>query len=289
VRERLPALLRTHPLLGTLSVHIARTEGGDAGYVGGLTSTVDASLGTRALRGATCEEVLDALSFIAALGLERVASSGNPSRVDTGSGSPPSTALADAASAVEVDELSAAGGRSAASQSLRLGAVGFALLQGKLTPGQSVALGVALRFSWSTPDWQPLILLGAYSSLPEQHRLAAGGSVRFEHWSTHGVACPFRFPRGGTWGIRPCLDLDVGRSSGQAFDVANADRHSAPWLSGGAQLRGELVLWDRLELVASAGAVAPFWHAHFFLFPDVESFTTPALGFRAGSYASLLF
>jgi hypothetical protein len=243
------------------------------------------------VRGATCEEVLDALSFMAALGLERAASSANVRTADTahGSGSSSPTALDAGASAVEVDELSAAGGPAGSPQSVRLGAVGFALLQGKLTPGQPVAFGVAFRLAWSTPGWQPLLLLGAYSSLPEQRRLAGGGSVRFEHWSTHTIACPFRFPRSGAWGLRPCLDLDAGRSNGQAFDVAGAEKHSAPWFSGGAQLRGELLLWERVELVASAGAVAPFWHAHFFLFPDTESFTTPALGFRAGSYASLLF
>jgi hypothetical protein len=103
------------------------------------------------------------------------------------------------------------------------------------------------------------------------------------------VTCAWRLPQAGAWGLRPCLDLDVGHSSGEGFGVAGAQKHSAPWLSGGAHLRAELVLWDRVELVAWAGAVAPFWHAHFFLFPDVQSFTTPALGFRAGSSASLLF
>jgi hypothetical protein len=146
---------------------------------------------------------------------------------------------------VEADGLRAAGDRRVAPRSVQVGVVGFALLQGRLTPGQSVALGAAFRFAWSSPGWQPLLMLGACSSLPEQHRLEGGGSVRFEHWSTHAVACPFRFPQTSAWGLRPCLDLDVGRSSGEAFDVAGAAKHSAPWLSGGVQLRAELELWDR--------------------------------------------
>jgi hypothetical protein len=278
-------------LLGTLSVHIAKIgDGTDHAYVGELTNTAGAALGSREVRGATCEEVLDALSFIAALGLERAASSGSGA---VSPGAAPSLAtsaeLDTVPGVVEIDELGAAGDGSFPPPSVRLGAVGFALLQGKLTPGQPIAFGVAFRFAWSTPGWQPLLLLGAYASLPEQHRLEGGGSVRFEHWSTHTVACTFRFPKSGAWGLRPCLDLDVGRSSGEAFEVVGAQKHSAPWLSGGAQVRGELVLWDRVELVASAGAVAPFWYAHFFLVPDLQSFTTPALGFRAGSFASLLF
>lgn len=172
---------------------------------------------------------------------------------------------------------------------MRLGAVGFALLQAGLTPGRFIALGLGFQFEWFTSGWQPLLMLGAYSNLPEEHRLATGGSVRFEHWSTHTLACPFRFPERGSWGVRPCLDLDVGRSSGEGFGIGDAQKHAAPWLSGGAQLRAEVVLWDRLELIASAGAVAPLWHAHFFLFPDVQSFDTPWLGFRTSGGVSLLF
>jgi hypothetical protein len=294
LRERLPPLLRTHPLLGTLSVHVARKDGtAPDGYVGELASSADAALGgSRAVRGATCDEVLDALGFIAALGLERAASSGAsgaspemPPRLGASGAAP----LEEERAAGGVDERGTAVAPTGTWQRVRLGAVGFALLQDRLTPAGSVAFGMAFRFAWSTPGWQPWVMLGAYSSVPEQHRLEGGGRVRFEHWSTHAVACPLRFPRNGVWGLRPCLDLDLGRSSGEAFDVAGAEKHASPWLSGGAQLRAELVLWDRVELIASAGAVAPFWYAHYYLLPDVQSFTTPALGFRAGSYASVLF
>lgn len=287
VRERLPPLLRTHPLLETLSVRIEKL--GDA-YVGELASTAEATLNSaRSLRGASCEEVLDALSFVGALGLERSASGTGDER-SRGAALPPSVTqeITGPLSPVEVDE-----GRVPAqlggARNVQLGAAGFALLQGGLTPAQSVAFGVALRFAWSTPGWQPWVMLGAYSSLPEEHRLAGGGSVRFEHWSTHAVGCPWRFPEAGRLGVRPCLELDVGRSTGEGLGVPRAAKHAAPWLSGGAQLRAELALGDRLELGASFGAVAPLWHAHFFFLPDSRSFETPDFGFRAGSYASLLF
>jgi hypothetical protein len=71
--------------------------------------------------------------------------------------------------------------------------------------------------------------------------------------------------------------------------VAGADRHSAPWLSAGTQLRAEVVLWRRLQLGVSLAAVVPFWHAHFFFLPDLPSFETATVGFRAGSVASVLF
>lgn len=190
--------------------------------------------------------------------------------------------------AVEVDELGAPA-EHGAPQGVQLGAVGFALLQGGLTPAQPLALGVGLRFAWSTPGWQPWVLLGAYASLPEEHRLAGGGSVRFEHWSTHAVGCAWRFPAAGPLGLRPCLELDVGRSIGEGLGVPSAAKHAAPWLSGGAQLRAELTLGHRLELSASVGAIVPLWHAQFLFLPDQMSFETPTSGFRVGSYANLLF
>jgi hypothetical protein len=50
----------------------------------------------------------------------------------------------------------------------------------------------------------------------------------------------------------------------------------------------ELAVWKSVELGASIAAIAPFWHARFVILPDT-SFETPALGLRAGTYASLLF
>lgn len=285
VEARLPPLLRTHPLLEVLSVHVKKVAapGGDT-FVGELGSPDDTALGrSRSVRGSSCTEVLDALSFIGALSLERAASSGAPAR----------QAGAGAAAAAEpatpgVDELgpSAAG---SGSENPRLGAVGLALFQGGLTPARSASFGAAVHLDWSAPGWQPWLLLGVYASLPDQQQLQGGGSVRYEHWSTHAVACPWRYPQQAAWGLRPCLELDVGRSSGEGVGLAAAQKHAAPWLSSGVQLRAELTLWERLELSAWASAVVPIWHAHFYLLPDEQSFETPALGFRAGSAAGLLF
>lgn len=291
VQARLPPLLRTHPLLETLSVHVESVNAAGAEwYEGELASTGGLALSrSRRVRGATCEEVLDALSFMGALGLERVAA-------DESNGAHPGTrpeseALGgplEEATSIGADEIGALHTGLEAEQRLRLGAVGFALLQDGLTPGSSMELGIAMRLAWSSPSWQPLFLLGAYSKVPEHVSMAGGGTVRFEHWSSHAVACPWRFPRSGAVRLRPCVELDVGRSSGEGLGVAGATRRSAPWLSSGAQLRAELS-WKRLELGASLAGVVPFWRAHFLFAPDQMSFETPTFGFRAGSYASVIF
>jgi hypothetical protein len=239
------------------------------------------------VHGATCEDVTDALSFIGALALERVASRKSSSSTPNPQ-LPPGGAMEESKS-VGVDQPRAAESDVDTRQRVRFGAVGFALLQDGLTPGRSLDFGVALRFAWSSASWQPLFLVGGYSTLPQQVTMPGGGKVRFEHWSSHAVGCPFRFPRGSAFGIRPCLELDVGRSSGEGLGIAGAAKRWAPWLSGGAQLRAELGVWDRVELGVSLAGVVPFWRAHFLFTPDVMSFEAPAFGFRAGSYASVLF
>jgi hypothetical protein len=73
LKARLPPLLRTHPLLETLSVHVTEIDAKRGGaYLGKLTTDGEPLAdGARTVRGETCAEVLDALSFIGALGLER--------------------------------------------------------------------------------------------------------------------------------------------------------------------------------------------------------------------------
>ena len=285
LRERLPPLLRTHALIETLAVHIGGSRG--QGYSGELASRRAATLSSaRTLRGSSCAEVSDALSFVAALGLERVAAEQTSAdAAPPGSGPPPSASATqdtaiDAAPSAPTDD---------AGRHWRIGAAGLLLLQPGLTPGHALGVGGAVRVDGSFPGWQPSFLLGVYSTGTAESRLAAGGRVRFEHWSSHAVACPWRFPSTSPFGVRPCLEFDAGRSRGDGVGVADAARHSAPWLSAGAQLRAEVVLWRQLELSASLAAVVPFWHAHFFFLPDLLSFETPTVGFRAGSVASVLF
>jgi hypothetical protein len=285
VRQRLPPLLQTHPLLATLSVHVAKVAAhGSDTYEGEVTSTSGAlDGGARSVRGGTCAEVLDALSFIGALGLERAASQGEPAPSPISEASVPGTdspGLDAAPPGPEPPDLES---------HLRTGALAFTSLQSGLTPARALALGVAVQATWMARSWQPLLSLGASSSLPEQRRLEGGGRARFEHWSAHALACPWRLPASGVWGLRPCLELDVGRIRGEGEDLTRATRRSAPWLSGAAQLRGELVLWERLELGASLAAVVPFWRAHFLVLPDERAFDTPAFGLRATSYAGLIF
>jgi hypothetical protein len=284
LQERLPPLLRTHALIEALAVHISGNSG--EGYSGELSSRGAVTLSSpRNLQGQSCEEVSDALSFVAALGLERVAGEQTSAGAAPPGSAPPLSASAtqdtafDAAPTAPTDD---------AERPWRIGVAGLLLFQPGLTPGHALGLGGALRVNGWLPGWQPSFLLGVYSTGTTESPLAGGGRVRFEHWSSHAVACPWRFPSTGLFGVRPCLELDAGRLRGNGVDVAGAARRSAPWLSAGAQLRAEIV-WRQLQLDVSLAAVVPLWHAHFFFLPDVPSFETATVGVRAGSVASVLF
>jgi hypothetical protein len=285
LQARLPPLLRTHAMIETLAVHISGNSG--EGYSGELSSRRAVTLSSpRNLQGSSCAEVSDALSFVAALGLERVAAEQTSADAARPGLAPPLSARATQDTAIDAAPTAPSDD---AERPWRFGVAGLLLLQPGLTPGHALGLGGALRVDGSFPGWQPAFLLGVYSTGTAESRLAGGGRVRFGHWSSHAVACPWRFPSTGLFGVRPCLEFDAGLSRGDGVDVAGAARHSAPWLSAGTQLRAEIVLWRQLQLGVSLAAVVPFWHAHFFFRPRQPSFETATVGFRAGSVASVLF
>jgi hypothetical protein len=168
-----------------------------------------------------------------------------------------------------------------------VGAQAFALLQNGFVPGSALELGAALELAARSPLWQPLLSLGVYAGAASDTR-AGGATGRLRHWSTEAVGCPWRWALSETLGVRPCLDFDVGRSSGEGTGVVRARSHAVPWVSSGGQVRLELNL-GRLAFGASAGAVVPLWRAHFYFSPNIAAFEPPAVGLRLGSYAGVFF
>lgn len=134
LRARLPSPLRTHPLLEQLSVRVTRDPGVSGASYEGILAGADESLGSglRQLRGASCEEVLDALSFVAALALQRGATAES---YPTGAGSPPAPVPARADPASVVPD----------SAGTRLGAQAFVLLQDGLAGVSALAAGAGLQ------------------------------------------------------------------------------------------------------------------------------------------------
>ncbi|HKO90802.1 MAG TPA: hypothetical protein VJU61_06615, partial [Polyangiaceae bacterium] len=119
--------------------------------------------------------------------------------------------------------------------------------------------------------------------------LSADGSTtaRFDHWAVYALGCPWRFSAAFV-AVRPCLDFDAGRSSGEGQGGASDVKSTSPWLSAGSQLRAEVELWERLQLGISAGGFVPLWHSSY-SFPELATFEVPVFGFRAGGFGSVLF
>jgi hypothetical protein len=279
LRARLPALLQTHPLLEQLEV---RVSGGgrepSAAYTGALAGAEEAlGSGQREVRGASCGEVLDALAFIAALALQRAAAErAPPSHVAAAPPPQPAPFMADGGAPAARDRSSLAGAQA------------FALLRRGISGEAALAWGAGVQLGWDTPGWQPWLLLGAYAG-SDGARLPSGARASVRHWSSHVVACPWRWPRQGALAVRPCADLELGVVSATGRGVTQPESQRAPWLSAGAQLRAELVLWRRVELGAWLGGELPLWHSRFYFRPDVTVFETAAFGLRGGSFVGLLF
>ncbi|HVZ31479.1 MAG TPA: hypothetical protein VG963_03590, partial [Polyangiaceae bacterium] len=271
------------------SVHVARgplPTSGEARYTGQLSSSAGAlPEASRQVHGTSCEDVLEALTFIAALSLERLsAEQGTPTPL------PPPAPMAKPSTAAlsELDPGPTGTANSAPQPRSRFGAVALASVQNAFAPAPALDLG--LGASWEPANFPFWMLASFYSGSSKQQGVSGGpAGARYTHWIGHVVGCPWSFESGTVLRLRPCLDADLGRLRGEGIGVARPERHSAPWGSAGAELRGELVLWDRLQLGASGGLLAPFWRSRFYFLPEVTAFQVPAIGFRSEASLSLLF
>lgn len=173
---------------------------------------------------------------------------------------------------------------------IRVGAVGILLMQSAIAPGWSLDSGFGLSMDYPISGLRPWFLLGVYFGTGKDVLSPDGSaSARFDHWAVYALGCPWRFDGAGAIALRPCLDFDVGRSSGEGLGVSSDVQSSAPWLSAGVQLRAEVELWERLQLGVSAGGFVPLLHSSFTFAPEATTFEVPLVGFRAGGFGSVLF
>jgi hypothetical protein len=173
---------------------------------------------------------------------------------------------------------------------VRIGAVALLLMQSAIAPGWSIDSGFGLSLDFPMPGLQPWFLLGVYFGTGKETLFADGSATaRFDHWAVYALGCPWRLAAAGSLALRPCLDFDVGRSSGEGLGVDSEVKSSSPWLSAGVQLRAELELWERLQIGVSAGGFVPLLHSTFSFSPEDTTFEVPPVGFRAGGFASVLF
>jgi hypothetical protein len=278
---RLSEPLRAHPALERLTIEISRERAGDtrdARYTGQLGSVDDAAGAGRSVSGASCAEVVQALTLIAALELQRaVAPEGGRASA------PPE----DAPSPADDVPSSADDGRG--QEALRVGAVAFALLQSGRAPRWTADMGAGVSLRWRTESLQPWLLLGAYWGRDEMPVGPRNGLARFERWSSYLVGCPVRFPPQTPLGVRPCASLEVGRISGQGLRVNDAAESAALLASAGIDVRLEWSILERLELGALFGGVVALSRPRFYFSPEITALEVAPGGLRTGVSASLSF
>jgi hypothetical protein len=271
---RLPEPLRAHPALERLTIEISRERARDAGgarYTGQLGSVDDAAGEARRVSGASCAEVVQALTLIAALELQRA----DAPEVERASAPPE-----DVPSSVDPER---------GQEALRVGAVAFALLQSGRAPRWTADMGAGVSLRWRTESLQPWLLLGAYWGRDELPVGQRNGLARFERWSSYFVGCPVRFPRQTALGVRPCASLEVGRISGQGLRVNDAAESAALLASAGLDVRLEWSILERLELGALFGGVAALSRPRFYFSPEITALEVAPGGLRTGVSASLSF
>lgn len=254
------------------------TEAADSRFVGELGSA-SSDADPRRVIGASCREVADALTLIAALEVQREAPA--PNGVDT---TPGARAAVDPST-----DGGSNGDASRRADELRVAALGFALFQSITAPALSVDLGAGVALSWQTEGWQPWVAFGVYFGDDDVRVGDSRASAHFERWATYFVGCPLRFPRSSPAGVRPCLELDVGRLTGEGQGATLA-QDSAAWLaSAGAALRFEWAVLEQLELGAQLGGELSLSRPRFFFNPEITALEVPAAGLRTAASASLVF
>ncbi|HKO94234.1 MAG TPA: hypothetical protein VJU61_23935 [Polyangiaceae bacterium] len=223
---------------------------------------------TRELAGASCDSVFAALSLLAALSAD---------------GAPAPEPLPSFES---VADTGVSPGAERERGGLRAGPAVWALLDSSVAPQLATGFGAGLRLEWrSDAAWSPELQFGALHLRSERQPAAGSVGNRFAVSALQTSFCPLRVLSSQTWSVRPCVQLEVGRISGQGVGpalVRSTERHGL-WLSSGASLQGGAVLWGPLTLGAAVGATFPWVRHEFFLEPNTLVYRVPAVGWRAGA------
>lgn len=274
--RRLPANLLAYAKVGALSVHIWRQSPDSRSlFEGEVTLRHSQDMGARRIEGATCEEVLQALTLLASLSLEQLQRAQfQPSR-HTSEPEPSSPAL-DRELAKPYPP------------SVHFAPTAFALVQGASEGFPAIEFGLGVALEWSATKFRPWAFVGGYwGEGAEVGVVATAARVRFERRALHAVGCPVSWKWFSAVTAQPCLDLDLGVLSGEGSGVADSSQQHSPWLTTGAQLRIAARVHERVQLSAMAGGVVPLWRPRFYFEPQVIAFEVQPIGFRAGLSLSL--
>jgi hypothetical protein len=279
----------------TLDVHIAQ---GDGQYVGRLSLLESGGRSTaKTLSGRNCDELVEAMSLVAALalGADDVDVAGGE-RADasapaaSGPADPDQAKPPAAPPRENVPPRATLDGRKSQAENVR--ASRFTVELGGLAaagPAPTVLFGGTLGVRWGLSGagpWAPAFGLGVIAGAAPAV-LTAGGRASFAWYAARLDACFVRLTIGVVFVGRGCVLGDIGVMNARGSDAIDAQSSSRGWLSVGVGSRLELPLSPRFGLLVLASVEAPLRRDRY-AFGASDFYEVPAV-IATGSLAAATY
>jgi hypothetical protein len=287
VAERQSSLRLSAP--ATVNLRLSITKGAASAFSGTVDVADGAAVTRRTVAGKDCDEVVLALGLIAAIALEPEGGEVRTAQAPDGGPGPSATSEPLASPALDTDEA-----ERAPSSGVALGAYAVGVAYGAAAPDGALGAGLALALEWRTGSvWQPALSLGVFRVVSDERSFAGGAArARFDLSAAQAVLCPWRWPAQGRWGLRPCLQVELGWLEGSSSGPAVIDptTRAGLWASAALAARADMDPWGPLRLSLQGSAVVPLTR-HDFSFSPEETlvFRVPGLSWQAALLIGVAF
>jgi hypothetical protein len=234
----------------------------------------------RALRGSSCDEVVRALAFIAAILVD-------PDAVSRVPGEP---ALARAALVVPPPPSTERAPSSHGETRFRFGAAAGASVETTVSPETAFGPYAELFAERETHGARGLSFGAAFHRVQAPSVRTRAGRADFTWTAGRGWFCPLSLPSRGIFSFMPCAEVEAGALQAKGSDTIDRKTVVRPWVAFGPLARLELRPTRFLSITLDGMAVfTPISHPTFYFSPDIEVFSVPVVGFasRAGIRAIL--
>jgi len=231
---------------------------------------LDGNETTRAITGASCDEVLSALALIAVV------------LIDTSESPRPSEASALAVEA----PVTGSGPEDDSAGSWLFGAGVGAGIETAVSAEVVPTVSLELEAAFIGPGaFSPRLAIAVHRSAASTVETAAG-SAHFRWTAARISGCPVRFPIAARLALRPCLFFDVGSLEATGQNTYQGSSANVTWYALGGFARAEYVPFAPLSLGVDGGLLLPLVHDRYYFDPGGPSNTLqlPRLGLtlRAG-------
>jgi hypothetical protein len=251
------------------------------GFIGQLQiQEIDGRFTQRSVEGTTCDGVINALAFVAAVLVDPEAAQ----RIETQPPAPPPLQPPSAAPGFEAPRIFDWG-------------IGVTLGVTSATANSiQPNIGGRLTLEWNNPGFSPWISLGydqrfnstTHTVLDATQNQAV--DTKFGGWAANVAFSPVRWPAAGYYFLRPAALLEIGQLSSNASllsgqNVTVSSPQSRPWLAPGLGVSAEARISNPVAAIADVGLVFPVWHRDYVYTTTTEgeksAFLVPSAGLSA--------